>query len=155
MGPTLSVEDEYADAQVQLVYQYFMQRFPNSRGLVNFSVQIFHFLAKSAQTWIRDGRSKLMVITKALTHNGLILSFRLKASATTFAFPGCCKYKFLPSIAGEAFFLFFTPIKLLVLPRKLSHRLSYFGESFDESPIVACKTKELGIPKEWLEMPIL
>ncbi|GJX15633.1 hypothetical protein Tco_0216465 [Tanacetum coccineum] len=37
---------------------------------------------------IHDGRSKPMVITKALTRKDLILSFRLKTSATTFAFPG-------------------------------------------------------------------
>nr|GFC25745.1 hypothetical protein [Tanacetum cinerariifolium] len=34
------------------------------------------------------GRSKLMVITKARTLNGGSRSFLLKASATTFAFPG-------------------------------------------------------------------
>ncbi|GJV58577.1 hypothetical protein Tco_1459582 [Tanacetum coccineum] len=34
------------------------------------------------------GRSKPIVITKARTLNGLLRSFLLKASATTFAFPG-------------------------------------------------------------------
>ncbi|GKA43366.1 hypothetical protein Tco_0736090 [Tanacetum coccineum] len=54
-----------------------------------FSASMFFSLI--ASVWasrIFDGNFRLRVMTNALTRSGLIRSFRLKASATTFAFPG-------------------------------------------------------------------